>query len=829
MTLPPYIATGARRRQAVIASPLNGIDFLEVLDSDAPGAADRQRLLRVTFLKTPVPAGLTAANFVISGGDRITGITVDSVMPDASALQLHLSAFGDFSTYTLTIQGAAGSSFDPATLDPLFASANFSFKAECPSDFDCQAQPIVVTALPKPPRLDYLARDYTSLRQMMLDRITTLVPGWTEGNAADLGVTLVELFAHIGDLLSYRQDAIATEAYIGTARRRVSLRRHARLVDYFIQDGVNARTFLHVEVSADTTLPAGAQVLTAVPGQAPRLVPGSADLALAQAQAPEVFETLHDAHLFVAHNEIPFYTWGNANFRLPRGATSATLKGNFPNLKPGGILIFEEVLGPATGVPGDADPRRRFAVQLTNVTFGADAIGGAFETPATGAATPVTEIAWQRDDAAPFALQIAGEVLSGGGARQVDTISVARGNIVLADHGASVVTERVGVVPQPSLFRPAPLLDGFAAGEPTPIPPRFRPMLKSGPLVHTVPYDPANPPGSARAALATAPRDAVPVVRLSSTIGGQPPVLWTPRRDLLSSEARATDFVVETESDGGAWLRFGDNTHAERPAPGTVFSATYRIGDPNAGNVAADSIAHVVSADAGVTRVRNPLPATGGVAAESLEHVRTTAPVAFRTRQRAVTPDDYVAMAQQHPEVQRAAATFRWTGSWHTIFLTIDRFGGLPVDDAFVQTMLGYLEPFRLAGHDLQVDGPNYVSLDIAMTVTAQPDHFRSDVARGLLQAFGTGMMPDGRRQVFNPDNFTFGQPVYLSAVYAAAQAADGVAAVQVTTFQRRDRPGGDGLRLGRLDFARLEIARLNNDPDFPERGTFQVTMRGGK
>jgi len=36
-------------------------------------------------------------------------------------------------------------------------------------------------------------------------------------------------------------------------------------------------------------------------------------------------------------------------------------------------------------------------------------------------------------------------------------------------------------------------------------------------------------------------------------------------------------------------------------------------------------------------------------------------------------------------------------------------------------------------------------------------------------------------------------------------------------------------LRRGRLDIARLEIARLDNDPDFPERGVFRVIMEGGK
>ena len=55
-----------------------------------------------------------------------------------------------------------------------------------------------------------------------------------------MGVTLVELLAYVADELSYRQDAVATEAYLDTARSRVSLRRHARLVDYRMHDGCNA-------------------------------------------------------------------------------------------------------------------------------------------------------------------------------------------------------------------------------------------------------------------------------------------------------------------------------------------------------------------------------------------------------------------------------------------------------------------------------------------------------------------------------------------------------------------------------------------------------------
>ena len=40
-----------------------------------------------------------------------------------------------------------------------------------------------------------------------------------------------------------------------------------------------------------------------------------------------------------------------------------------------------------------------------------------------------------------------------------------------------------------------------------------------------------------------------------------------------------------------------------------------------------------------------------------------------------MTPEDYAAIALRHPEVQRAAAIFRWTGHGHTVFVTIARFG----------------------------------------------------------------------------------------------------------------------------------------------------------
>jgi hypothetical protein len=115
------------------------------------------------------------------------------------------------------------------------------------------------------------------------------------------------------------------------------------------------------------------------------------------------------------------------------------------------------------------------------------------------------------------------------------------------------------------------------------------------------------------------------------------------------------------------------------------------------------------------------------------------------------------------------------------------------------------------------------------MVVCVKQDYFASDVKRALLEVFSNRILPDGRRGVFHPDNFSFAQPVHLSPLYAAAQAVPGVDSVEITRFQRQGLDSNDAIETGRLDLDRLEIARLDNDPNFPERGVFTLEMRGGR
>jgi len=832
---------------------LNGIDYLEIGSSD-------QQTLKLHFihalpgLAEGVPsspaAKLTEDNVVIEGGVRVKNLRVNKVTYDTvddKLLIVEVTEAGDFSFYRLRLVRGTSDPGPPEKLDPQLSEVVFSFKVDCPSEFDCRTVAVCPPTKLTEPALDYLAKDYSSFRRLMLDRMSLLLPEWKERRAADGMVALVELLAYVGDQLSYYQDAAATEAYLGTARKRISARRHARSLDYPMHDGCNARAWVVLKVGSGPDGSADGKVLPGPPEKgekkdrprtllltqvgAPRGRLPEERLAGAMAESALTFETMHDLTLYAAHNEMHFYTWGDLNCCLPKGATRAFLQDHPQDdedrqkrllLRPGDVLILEEYLGPVTGAEADADPAHRHAVRLTEVYPAAELAPDGKRTPASLVKDPLTnrpyvEIRWDAQDALPFPLCISAVTEDG----PIENVSVARGNVVLADHGRTIQWEGDNQKPKESFKVPAEA--------------PYRPVLEEGPLTQQgqvrerkpngkpVPVDPEAP---ASAAFSSEMQDVRPAIRLREA--GSEGGAWLPQRDLLGSDRFAREFVVEVDEDGRAQLRFGDNVHGRQPEEGLALVPTYRVGNGRAGNVGREAIAHVVTDVPGILNVRNPMPAQGGRDPESLEQVRLYAPQAFRTQERAVSEADYAEVAQRHAEVQKAAAAMRWTGSWYTAFVTIDRKGGRPVDPAFDEELVAHLERYRMASVDVEIDGPQFVPLDIVMNVCVKPGYLRSNVKQALLEAFGNRDLPGGGRGFFHPDNFTFGQPVYVSQLYEAAGRVNGVAWVEVTRFQRWGRTASQELETGVLNTGRTEIVQLDNDPNFPENGKIEFEMHGG-
>jgi hypothetical protein len=154
--------------------------------------------------------------------------------------------------------------------------------------------------------------------------------------------------------------------------------------------------------------------------------------------------------------------------------------------------------------------------------------------------------------------------------------------------------------------------------------------------------------------------------------------------------------------------------------------------------------------------------------------------------------------------------------------VVVDRFGGAAVrdDPIFSAALLAHLDPFRLAGYDLELRDPEYVPIELALRVCIVPSAFRAEVERALVPAL---------EALFDPDRLTFGDPVFLSTLHTAALAVDGVERVQPVRFQRFGRAPMGELEAGVLGVGDLEVPRLDNDPSFPENGRIELQLEGGR
>jgi hypothetical protein len=377
-----------RRRLAVIQSPnLNGIDYVEIFtfspstatipNLPANGAISNVRQLIVLRCLKPISDTLDEKNVIIKGGIRINDIKarwakradvikgqiengedtqitndlddneknliVTLSEPLINVLVVRPSTIGDFSSYSLKlVQSIDAPDLVLENFDILLAEIPFSFKVDCPTDFDCASKIECAPSVEPEPVIDYMAKDFASFRRLLLDRMAVTLPEWKDRSTADMGVMLIELLSYVGDHLSYYQDSVSTEAYLGTARRRISVQRHARLLNYFIHQGCNARawTCLEIEKSRDglmiprkTKLLAGlANDPNSIGRDRPTIEQEVFEKALNSSNnnnnnsAAIPFETMHDIIVYSGKNEAYLYNWMDIQCCLPRGCTTATLR-----------------------------------------------------------------------------------------------------------------------------------------------------------------------------------------------------------------------------------------------------------------------------------------------------------------------------------------------------------------------------------------------------------------------------------------------------------------------------------------------------------------------
>ncbi|MFE0250672.1 putative baseplate assembly protein [Streptomyces sp. NPDC059010] len=271
-------------------------------------------------------------------------------------------------------------------------------------------------------------------------------------------------------------------------------------------------------------------------------------------------------------------------------------------------------------------------------------------------------------------------------------------------------------------------------------------------------------------------------------------------------------FQVQRDASGRTTLLFGDGVNGARPPRGTTQNpvrvlATYRSGGGPGGNVPPGTPFEVSLP--GLRDAVAPAGGSGGTPAESLEQARAFAPRLHRAQGRAVTADDHVELALATPGVGKARAVA--TG-WNEIVLHVAPNGRVTEPSELLRRdLLAAFERTRMVGTTLRVLGPEPVDVYLRADVRAEAYFLHSDVKAAVERAVG---------DLLAFDRVDFGEPLYLSRVYDAAQSLPQVASLTVTQFSRDPRAGVDAD--GVIDLSPFELARPGYDPPI------LLTVRGG-
>ena len=284
---------------------------------------------------------------------------------------------------------------------------------------------------------------------------------------------------------------------------------------------------------------------------------------------------------------------------------------------------------------------------------------------------------------------------------------------------------------------------------------------------------------------------------------GQTKDEWVLRESLAFSREGQKDFAIEIDEDDRATVIFGDGVLGSIPAPGSIIKVSYRVGGGSQGNVLPDTIQTIIDAPQLLLlggEVTNPMPATGGAERESIEHAVSHAPQVFRSLKRAVTAQDYEALALDFKGVGKVLAEGT---SWNAVTLFVAPAGGGHVSDVLEANLLAYFEDKRPISTIVEIEDVDYVPIYVTAQVGVKSYYNRDDVKEQVQQAVS---------KLLAFENVDFQQTVYLSKIYEAIEAIDGVAFVNISEFRRQGQPSGFVEALGKIELGAHEIPTVPSD-----------------
>lgn len=813
---------------------LNGLDFIKVNVID-----NTTTELDVYFINTykldeilNFDQSKHSELFLISGGERIIAgplnnqvhVTKIRSRPNQFALRMIINPTGDYSVYVLSV-GDEFSQF----FDPIFSEIPFKMRPGCYNS-TCFQKP-EIEQLPNDPNINYMAKDYESFKHLMISAMIERVPGWEPTSEADLDMVLLELICTEADKLSDFQDRVMNEAYLETAKKRVSIARHARLMNYHISQGNQSSSMLALIVRNDKEF---------------SLLPGFEVRIKQNVNNPKriVFSTKRPFSMHELLNKFVLYTWSDTNTVLKAGSTYAdlqidyinpiTLKGiNDGDISEGElyllvqeffldnditqILIQEKnITSEGIELSGGMTKRQILNIDCKEVEYGQDPLTEKF----------YLRVYWKQDekleqnyDFTPIN----------------DVIPVSfYANLAEVYHGES----KIVYFYSPDYYSSA--LDDYL---------KYRYDITNWGIVCRLPHSPLSFENTYNGE--TPNGKYPPKSTLEVTIQEKEDdsgVLWEEQIDFIHSEELDKHFIVETDENQKSLVRFGNGINGMRLPENSIVKCKYQVGIGNTGNIGADMLTVIGEGSADtfyLSRIDycwNPLEIRNAREPESIDVVIRKAPEAYNIDQlRGITVndqvDDYEKRTQEIEDVYRAHARYEWMGSWRLVEISIDPVGDIThsaeMFDKLKLRVLNWLNSVKLIGDEVVIKKAKYVPLEIRVTVCIDRDFWIIDIKDQLEAEFTEKFTPDGRRGFFHSDLWTFGQTLRKSQLIGKIQSFEGVDRVidsdenpiKIKRLMNEDVEE----QKGELVIHPYEIIQVKNDPMQLEKGYIFFDFKGGR
>jgi len=268
--------------------------------------------------------------------------------------------------------------------------------------------------------------------------------------------------------------------------------------------------------------------------------------------------------------------------------------------------------------------------------------------------------------------------------------------------------------------------------------------------------------------------------------------------DTLSASGRDEEHFILNRSTGEIF--FGDGLNGRVPLPITggrnIMALVYQYGGGTQGNVGKETITALQSSVPGVTDVTNYRPAQGGDDEESVAAAMERGPMELKTRHRAVTLEDFEFLARETPgvRVRRAKALPLYHPSFPnckmpgvvTVIIVPESKEAKPMPgEGLLKTVCQHLNKHRLITNEVYVIPPQYVKIKVEAGIVAKADADAMTVKQGVDKNLTAFFHPlEGGSQ---GNGWGFGGDIFFSDVYKEILDVKGVERIETVTIYKDD------------------------------------------